>query len=106
MNGRVDKLSVLKKFEEVAGRAGLGIDEVRLYLLILASSGNAWTDVIAYRTIRDALGEEYSLAMLRRACHLLSKNGLVEVVCFPTEEIAEDSILTYRILSPQGLRGR
>lgn len=96
----MDRLGVLKAFEKLVEGGALDTDEIRLYLLLLANCGHTKTGAISYRTIRDALGEGYSLARLKRSCHHLGKHGLIEnLPPFLGESSTEDSILTYRILS-------
>lgn len=99
----MDRLGVLKEFEKLAGTSNLDIVAVRLYLLLLANCGHANAGAISCRTIRDALGEGYSLDRLKCACRHLGEHGLVEYLPpFLEESSTEDSRLIYKILSLAG----
>jgi len=98
----VNRLRILKDFGELARKERLDSDEVRLYLLLLANC-RTWKHVdIEYRAIKSALGKQFSVARLKRACRRLSGHGLIEIIS-PLDEItAKDFAMTYRIFPLAG----
>ncbi len=97
-DANVDKLSVVQAFERAAFRTELDGDGIRLFLLLLAGTGQEGSAAIAYRAIRAAMGEEFSPARLRGACHELGRHGLMEVVSLLPDDPGDDFILVYRIM--------
>jgi len=94
----VDKLRILKEFERLAFGDTLETDEIRLYLLLLAYCREAKDGEIAYRTVKDALGEGFSPARFKQACLRLSSNNLIKVDSPPLNRITVgDFSLVYRI---------
>ncbi len=94
----VDKLRILKEFEKLALGDTLEIDEIRLYLLLLAYCREAISGEIAYGTVKGALGEGFSTARFRQACCQLTQYKLIEVVSPSLDRIAEgDFTLEYRL---------
>ena len=94
----MDKLHILKEFQKLAFGDILEIDEIRLYLLLLAYSREAKSGEITFRTVKDALGEGFSQARFKHACLRLASNNLIEVVSPPLNRITGgDFSLVYRI---------
>jgi len=94
----VDKLRILKEFERLAFGDTLETDEIRLYLLLLAYCREAKGGKIAYRTVKDALGEGFSPVRFKQACLRLSSNNLIKIVSPPLNRITVgDFNLVYRI---------
>ena len=99
----MDKLHILKEFEKLALGDTLEIDEIRLYLLLLAYCGGANSGEIAYRTVKDALGEGFSPARFKHALLRLSGNNLIELVSPSLGRCTvEDFTLAYRIFPYAG----
>jgi hypothetical protein len=95
----VDKLRILKDFEELAFKESLGSDEIRLYLLLLANCDIAMHGELGYDTIRGALGKRFSPTRLNRACQRLSVHGLIEIIPPSLDEISKENFsLKYGIL--------
>jgi hypothetical protein len=102
----VDKLRILKEFEKLALGDTLEIDEIRLYLLLLAFCRRANSGEIAYKTVNDALGKEFSPAMFEHALLRLSGNNLIELVSPPVgRTVVEDFVVAYRIFPHVGKDG-
>ena len=94
----MDKLRILKEFEKLALGDALEIDEIRLYLLLLAYCGRANNGEIAYKTVKYGLGEGFSPARFEQALLRLSGNNLIELVSPLLDWCGvEDFILAYRI---------
>ena len=94
----MDKLRILKEFERLAFGDTLETDEIRLYLLLLAYCREAKDGEIAYRTVKDALGEGFSPVRFKQACLRLSSNNLIKIVSPPLNRITVgDFNLVYRI---------
>lgn len=94
----MDKLCLLKKIEKLALGNNLEIDEIRLYLLLLAYCREAISGEIAYATVKGALGEEFSPARFRQACRQLTQYNLIEVVSPPLDRVTIGNFtLVYRI---------
>ncbi|HLA05567.1 MAG TPA: hypothetical protein VJZ16_06265 [Syntrophales bacterium] len=94
----MDKLRILKEFERLAFGDTLETDEIRLYLLLLAYCREAKGGEITYRTVKEALGEEFSPDRFKQACLRLSSNNLIKVVSPPLNRITVgDFSLVYRI---------
>jgi len=76
----------------------LNTDETRLYLILLANSGQNGDGKILLRVINGVLGEGFSIDRLRAACCKLSEYGLIEVPASSLEQINDnDSKLVYKI---------
>jgi len=102
-HGYVDKLGILKQFERLALGNALETDEIRLYLLFLAYCRDPNRGEIAYRTVKDALGEEMSPARFKRTCLRLARDNLIDVGSDPFPEIiGEEYVLAYRIFLHAG----
>lgn len=103
----MDKLHILKDFEKLATRESLGLDDVRLYLLLLANCGSQRRGKIAGKIIEDALGWESSSVKLQRVCHHLSELGLIALVSpLPDDASTSDFTVAYTISSLQRQRRR
>lgn len=95
----MDKLRILKDFEELAFKESLESDEIRLYLLLLANCDITMRGELGYDTIKGALGKRFSPARLNRACRRMSVHGLIEVISPSLDEISEENFsLEYGIL--------
>jgi hypothetical protein len=103
----VDKLRILKEFEKMALGDTLEIDDIRLYLLFLAyCRGTNNNGAIAYRTVKDALGDGFSPSKFKHALLRLSMKNLVELVSpQPDRVILDDFIVVYRIFPHVGKEG-
>ena len=94
----MDRLRILKEFQKLALGDVLEIDEIKLYLLLLAYSRVAKYGEITYGTVKGAFGEELSLFRFRQVCCQLTRHNLVEIVSPPLDKISgNDFILRYRI---------
>lgn len=103
----MDKLHILKEFEKLALRESLGLDDVRLYLLLLAHCDSRGGGTIAWRIIEDALGWRFSTVRLQRACHHLSELDLIALASpLPDGASAADFTVAYTISSLQRQRRR
>lgn len=93
----MDKLGMLAEFEKRAHGEGLGSDEVRLFLLLLANYDCAsQRGEIGRSTVAAVMGKGFSSARFKRLCRRLSALGLIEIaVLSPGGSAGEDSILVY-----------
>ncbi len=65
----MDALEQFKELERLAAGNNLDADEIRLYLLLLANCRGSRSGQIAYITIKNAIGREFSPARLEEACN-------------------------------------
>ena len=97
--GGMNRLRMLKKFEQLAHRESLGSDEVRVYLLLLANCRAQTRGELDYATVRNTVGKEFSLAKFKRAYRVLSMHGVIEVLPSPIHSVHVKYIgIAYRIL--------
>lgn len=95
----MDKLLILKAFEKMAFHKPLGADGIRLYLLLLADCDIQMRGRIEYRTIKDALGKEFTAARLKQLCRRLSGQNFIEVVLpLQDEKNAGNFTMEYRLV--------
>jgi hypothetical protein len=98
----MNKLRILREVEQ-AILVHLEADGIRLYLLLLANSGENGEGNIGYRTIRKALGTDFHASRVIDACRDLRGQGLIEVISPPPDNLAEhDFALIYRIVPARG----
>ena len=94
----MNRLRILKEFENLARRESLDTDEIRLFLLLLANCRAPKHGEIEYSTVKSALGKQFSFAKLQRVCRRLSMHGLIEVILFPLDGLnGKDIVIAYRI---------
>lgn len=91
----MDKFRLLQEFAELAAEKALAIDQVRLYLLLLAACGEEGEGSIHPAAIDRALGKAYTPADMRRDVRRLAQENLIEIVSLPG---AAGSTLRYRLL--------
>ena len=101
----MDKLLTLRSAKKNKVMDGLGIEETRLYLILLANSGENGDGKVLLSSINGALGKEFSIARLKAACRKLAECGLIEVSAPSLEQgKGDNSKLAYRI-TPEKQRG-
>ena len=94
----MDKLSILQSVKRCKIMDNLNTDEIRLYLILLANSGENGDGKILLRVIYEVLGEGFSTDRLRAACSKLEEYGLIEVPASSLEQVEDDdSKLVYKI---------
>lgn len=94
----MDKLRILRNVEQ-ASLQHLGADEIRMYLLLLATSRENGEGIISYKSIRKAFGTYFHADRMLNVCRNLRKRGLIEAKFPPLDELAEqDFALNYRIV--------
>ncbi len=95
----MDKLDLFKELDRLALSNGLGAEDIRLYLLLLANCRGLRKGQIEYAIIKTALGREFSLDRLKKSCQRLFVNNLVEVTSgFPDKIYKNDFTLSYLLL--------
>lgn len=94
----MDKLRTLQSVKSSKIMDNLNTDETRLYLILLANSGENGDGKILLRVINGVLGEGFSIDSMKNACNKLSEYGLIEVLPSSLEQIKDDgSKLVYKI---------
>lgn len=95
----MDKLRVLQSAKRCQIMDRLNSDETRLYLILLANSGESGDGKMLLRVINGVLGEGFSMDRLQAACCRLAECGLIEVSASSLEQVKGDSSkLVYKIL--------
>ncbi len=94
----MDKLSMLKSVKRSKIMDNLNSDEIRLYLILLANSGENGDGKILLSVIYGVLGEGFSMDRLKVSCRKLAEYGLIEVPASSMEQVKDDdSKLVYKI---------
>ena len=94
----MDKLRTLQSVKRSKIMDNLNTDETRLYLILLANSGENGDGKILLRVINGVLGEGFSMDRLKAACYKLAEYGLLEVSASSLEQVKGDnSKLVYKI---------
>jgi len=94
----MDKLSILQSVKRCKVMDNLNTDEIRLYLILLANSGENGDGKILLRVVSGVLGEGFSIDRLKAACCKLAECGLINVPSSSLEQIKDDdSKLVYKI---------
>lgn len=94
----MDKLSILQSVKRCKIMDNLNTDEIRLYLILLANSGENGVGNILLRGINGVLGQGFSLDRVKAACCKLAEYGLIEVPTSSLEQINDnDTKLDYKI---------
>lgn len=94
----MDKVGMLREFENTKAGKGLMPWDIRLYLLLLVGSIDE-SGEIESSTIRDAFGKVFIPSMLPSSCRRLMKAGLIEISGESLEKLkSEDFTLRYKLL--------
>ncbi len=94
----MDKLLILRSARRNKIMDTLNADEARLYLILLANSGENGDGKILLRAINGVLGEGFSIDRLKAACRKLAECELIEVSAPSLKQVKGDnSKLAYRI---------
>lgn len=94
----MDKVRILQSVKSCKIMDNLNTDEIRLYLILLANSGQNGDGKILSRVVNGVLGEGFSMDRLKAACCKLSEFGLIEVHPSALEQLNDDdSKLVYKI---------
>lgn len=94
----MDKLLILQSVTVNKIMDNLNTDETRLYLILLANSGEDGEGKVLFRAINGVLGEGFCMDRLMAACRRLAECGLIEVTASALEQINDDdSKLVYKI---------
>jgi hypothetical protein len=94
----MDKLELLKELEKLVAGNGLDAVEIRLCLLLLTNCGGSRNGEIEYRTIKSAIGQEFSLDKLIKSCQRLFIYKLIAVTSpFPDGMNHDNFIISYII---------
>lgn len=94
----MEKLRLLRSVEQ-ANLQHLEADELRMYLLLLATSRENGEGIISYKSIRKALGKYFPADRMLTVCRNLRQQGLIEGDFPPLDELAElDFVLNCRIV--------
>lgn len=94
----MEKLQLVREFAELAARESLPDYLVRLYLFLLAASGEDGRGSIHPAAAARALGENWTPADLRRGARALAQQNLIEIVSLPGA--AGTRGLDYRLRPP------
>lgn len=94
----MDKLRTLQSVEMNKIMDGLGADEARIYLILLANSRENGDGKILLRVVNGVIGEGFSMDRLKAICRKLAECGLIEVHAPSLEQVkGGNSKLAYRI---------
>lgn len=99
----MDKFRVLQSAKRSKIMDSLNSDETRLYLILLANSGENGDGKMLLRVIDGVLGEGFSMDRLKAACSKLAEYGLIEFRASSLKDVNdEDFRLAYHILEIKG----
>lgn len=94
----MDKLRILRSVDPSTLRR-LEADEIRLYLLLLASSRDSGEGEVGYDSLRQAFGPSFILEKVVKACRSLRRHGLIEApYLLPDDSAEQDYVLRYKIV--------
>jgi hypothetical protein len=94
----MDKLELLQELEKLVAGNGLDADEIRLCLLLLTNCKGSRNGEIEYRTVKSAIGREFSLEKLKRSCRRLFMYKLIALTSpFPEGTNEENFIISYMV---------
>jgi hypothetical protein len=95
----MDRRELLTELEKLISRNDLGTDDITLYILLLTNCIGSRTGKIGFKTIKNAIGAEFSIAKLHKSCQRLVDRNLITVTSSPDRSIEEDFTLCYTICS-------
>ncbi len=94
----MDKVGLLREFENTKAGKGLMPWDVRLYLLLLVSAKDEFGEIES-RSIRKVFGKVFMPGLFPPSCRRLMKAGLIEISGESLEKLnGEDFTLRYKLL--------
>jgi len=93
----MDRLELLSELEKLISINDLGTDDIRLYILLLTNCNGSRKGIIDFRTIRNAIGMEISVANLHESCQRLIDRNLITITYSSDLSNKEDFIICYTI---------
>jgi len=102
----MDKLRILQSVKRTKIMDNLDTDEIRLYLILLANSGENGDGKILLRTIDGVFGDGFSRDRLDAASRKLVECGMIEVLPLSLEKIkGNNPKLLYKIFPVKQRQG-
>jgi hypothetical protein len=94
----VNKLRLLKKLNDEGIFERLTSEELRLYLIMIAESGNNGEGELCLERLSGTLGRKVSPARLARVCAALEQKGLLTLTTPCCHGTGDSLRVSYRIL--------
>lgn len=96
----MDRQELLGELEDLVLFNNLETDDIKLYILLLTNCVGSRNGELGYRTIKSAMGREFSPGKLNNACQRLSNSKLIKVTSSGPEETTEDDFKMTYIIYP------
>ncbi len=98
----MDKLDLLRELDRLVVANDLDADEIRLYLLLLANCRGLRNGQIEYATIKSAIGGDFSVAKVQKACQHLFASNLIAVTSVIPDNPHENNLIFSYLILPTG----